>query len=311
MGNSARIRLKFEQDLKKIGRLERSTFSPATFNIKFMTAELAEVLIRAVEEADSSTRLLEAVQQLSAARLTAAIPTLIAALGYNNPGAAVAAVDGLIQIGEPAVLPLLELLDGYNYGARAWAIRALAGIGDPRGLDMLLDAAKNDFALSVRRAAARGLGKIRWEELPSEQVQLAQERSLEVLMQVSQDPEWVVRYAAVTGLQELAKSFTLSHIDAARQILAHFDRRVEDEDNLAVIARIWLAQKEIRDYTTEILESQEQEYETVSTLVSALDFDWQATLEKLYARKRREEPLHEGDPRKFRELAAAISSAIA
>lgn len=273
-----------------------------------MTAELAQSLIRAVEEADSSTRLLEAVQQLSAARLTAAIPTLIAALGYNNPGAAVAAVDGLIQIGEPAVVPLLQLLDGYNYGARAWAIRAIAGIGDPRGLAMLLEAAKNDFAFSVRRAAARGLGKIRWEELPSEQIQPAQQQALETLIEVSQDPEWVVRYAAVTGLQELAIALTLSQMDWAMQILAHFDRQVEAEDNLAVIARIWLAQKEICNYTTEILNSQTDE--TVSTIVSALDIDWQATLEKLYARKRREEPLPEGDPRKFRELAAAISRAI-
>lgn len=274
-----------------------------------MTVNQAQVLIRAVEEADSSSRLLEAVQQLSAANLTEAIPTLIAALGYNNPGAAVAAVDGLIQIGEPAVLPLLELLDGYNYGARAWAIRALAGIGDPRGLETLLEAAKNDFALSVRRAAARGLGKIRWEELPSEQVQPAQEQALAALLQVSQDPEWVVRYAAITGLQELAIALTPSHIDSALQILAHFDRRVEEDDNLAVIARIWLAQKEIVDYTREILESQADE--TVTTLVSALDIDWQATLEKLYARKRREEPLQEGDPRKFRDLAAEISRAIA
>ena len=119
---------------------------------------LAQQLINAVEEADSSAKLLEAVQNLAAACLEESVPTLIAALGYNNPGAAVAAVDGLVQIGEPAVKPLLELLDNYNYGARAWAVRAMAGIGDPRGLNTLLDAAKNDFALSVRRAAARGLG---------------------------------------------------------------------------------------------------------------------------------------------------------
>jgi phycocyanobilin lyase subunit beta len=121
---------------------------------------LAQQLINAVEEADSSAKLLQAVQNLAAASLEESVPTLIAALGYNNPGAAVAAVDGLVQIGEPAVKPLLELLDNYNYGARAWAVRAMAGIGDPRGLNTLLDAAKNDFALSVRRAAARGLGTI-------------------------------------------------------------------------------------------------------------------------------------------------------
>jgi hypothetical protein len=49
-------------------------------------------LIRAVEDADSSSLLLEAVENLASARLPGAIPTLIAALSYNNPGAAVAAV---------------------------------------------------------------------------------------------------------------------------------------------------------------------------------------------------------------------------
>ena len=271
-----------------------------------MTADLAQTLIRAVEQADSSSRLLEAVQNLSDARLEAAIPTLIAALGYNNPGAAVAAVDGLIGIGDPAVVPLLELLDGYNYGARAWAIRALAGIGDPRALEILVDAAKNDFSLSVRRAAARGAGTVRWDELPTEQVEPAHHQALEALLQVSQDPEWVVRYAAVTGLQQLAQAVAISHTDWAMKILAHFEQQVEAaEDNLAVIARIWLAQKEIQQYAVGVLQSQSE------ATVSTLNVDWQTTLEKLYARKRREEPLHEGDPRKFRELAAAISRAIA
>ena len=71
-----------------------------------------QTLIRAVDEADSSTHLLEAVQALAIAQTEAAIPALIAALGYNNPGAAVAAVDGLIGLGEASVLPLLEQLDG-------------------------------------------------------------------------------------------------------------------------------------------------------------------------------------------------------
>jgi phycocyanobilin lyase subunit beta len=70
-----------------------------------------ETLLHAIAEADSSTRMVEAVERLAEARLEAAIPNLIAVLGYNNPGAAVAAVEGLIQMGKPAVLPLLELLD--------------------------------------------------------------------------------------------------------------------------------------------------------------------------------------------------------
>ena len=125
-----------------------------------------QALIEAVNAADSATRLTDAVQQLADARLLSAIPTLIAALGYNNPGAAVAAVEGLIVLGEPAVPALLNELDQHNYTARAWAIRSLAGIGDPRGLTTLLGAATADFAMSVRRAAARGLGKLRWAEFP-------------------------------------------------------------------------------------------------------------------------------------------------
>jgi phycocyanobilin lyase beta subunit len=274
-----------------------------------MTADLAKTLIQAVEEADSSVRLLKAVQKLSEARLEAAIPTLIAVLGYNNPGAAVAAVDGLISLGKASVASLLELLDTYNYGARAWAIRALAGIGDPRGLELLIDAAKNDFSLSVRRAAARGLGIMDWSELSQAQLQPAQAQVLDVLIEVSQDPEWVVRYAAVTGLQELAIAVAVSHTDWAMRILTYFEQRIEVEDSQAVIARIWLAQKEIHEYAVSMLEKQPDP--AVSTLVSTLDLDWQATLERLYARKRKQEPLPEGDPRKFREAAAAIRKEIA
>ena len=62
------------------------------------------------------------------------------------------------RIGKEAVEPLLSSLDAHNYGARAWAVRALAGIGDVRGLDVLEDALSHDIGPSVRRAAARGLG---------------------------------------------------------------------------------------------------------------------------------------------------------
>jgi phycocyanobilin lyase beta subunit len=84
-------------------------------------------LIQAVAAADSAGALIEAVRSLAAARSSAAITTLITVLGFNNPGAAVAAVDGLV------------------YGARAWAIRALAMIGDPRALEVLLDTARGEL----------------------------------------------------------------------------------------------------------------------------------------------------------------------
>ncbi len=43
-------------------------------------------LIKAVEKADSAGSLVESVQTLAARQSQEAIPTLIAVLGYNNPG---------------------------------------------------------------------------------------------------------------------------------------------------------------------------------------------------------------------------------
>ena len=163
-----------------------------------------ETLIIAVEKADSANGLLTAVENLAAAKSEAAIHTLTDVLRYNNPGASVAAVDGLIAIGKAAVPYLLANLDGYNYGARAWATRALAGIGDVRGLDLLLEAAVSDFSFSVRRGAARGLGNIIWSDLEESRVSEAQKAVFKALEQLLQgDPEWVVRYAAIVGLEGL------------------------------------------------------------------------------------------------------------
>ncbi|TAG17281.1 MAG: HEAT repeat domain-containing protein [Oscillatoriales cyanobacterium] len=192
---------------------------------------MALELIQSVEQADSSEGLLNAVKALAAASSQEAIPTLITVLGYNNPGAAVAAVDGLIQIGEPAVQPLLEQLDGYNYGARAWAVRALAGIGDPRGLEILLD-------------AARGLGTICWELMPAEQALDAQLRTVKTLLQASRDPEWVVRYAAAGGLQALAGAATVKP-DWLAEVSAKLEEIAQSDETLAVRARALLAKEKL------------------------------------------------------------------
>ncbi|MBG1265987.1 HEAT repeat domain-containing protein [Nostoc sp. WHI] len=209
-------------------------------------SELAQILIRAVEEADSSERLLKAVQELAAAGIEEAVPTLIAALGYNNPGAAVAAVDGLIAIGEAAVSPLLQLIDDYNYGARAWAIRALAGIGDVRALDSLLEAAKTDFSLSVRRAAARGLGTLQWHQVPPEKLEFVQTQVLEALLLISQDSEWIVRYAAVTSLETLAIAVAVTLPDKSAQITNQLQQMLDTDADLGVRTRVRFAQQNVQ-----------------------------------------------------------------
>lgn len=197
-------------------------------------------LIQAVEQADSPGNLIAAVRALAAAKIEAGIPTLIAVLGYNNPGAATAAVEGLIQMGEMSVQPILELLDGYNYGARAYAIRALSAIGDPRALECLIQAAANDFAPSVRRSAAKGLGSLRWNQLPAEQIADKQAKAVHTLKQVCHDPDWSIRYAAVAGLQALAMSGN------QQPILAAFEQMLQTEAEVAVRARVLLAHQQLK-----------------------------------------------------------------
>ena len=197
-----------------------------------------EQLIEAVNQADSADLLLETVEDLAEVADQAAIPTLVEVLGFNNPGAAVAAVDGLIKIGEPVVPYLLENLDDYNYGARAWATRVFAGIGDPAALDLLLEAAISDFSQSVRRAAAKGLGSIIWTKLPAEEVNPAQQKVLQTLLLAMEDGEWVVRYAAIVGLESLAITLSKSQPELISEIMARFRELIKSEPELAIRARI-------------------------------------------------------------------------
>jgi phycocyanobilin lyase beta subunit len=203
------------------------------------TADVA-ALIRAVEQASSPGALLAAVRSLAAAQAESAIPTLIQVLGYNNPGAAVAAVEGLVTLGARAVPVILGQIDGYNYGARAWAIRALARIGHPDALDTLVDAALQDFSLSVRRAAMKGLGSLQWQVLSPDQQRSAQEQVLATLVQGREDPEWVVRYAAIAGLQALVAALDPREamVITARQTLEFL---ATNDDTLTVRARAILA----------------------------------------------------------------------
>jgi phycocyanobilin lyase subunit beta len=250
-----------------------------------MSEERLNSLIRAVEAADSAPLLVDAVQALADAHLEGAIPTLIAALGYNNPGAAVAAVDGLIHIGEPAIAGILGQLDQHNYTARAWAIRALAGIGDPRGLVTLLGAATAD---------------LKWHWFPDDLLEIAQEEALEALLFVAQqDDEWVVRYSAVVGLQALAAAVE-QYPEWRSQIQAQFQQIAEADDNWAVRARACEALRQLQ--LPAAIAPVEEKPE------SLLTHDWQDVLAKLYERKNHERlVLPEGDPRRYRELAVAIT----
>ncbi|MGK7888017.1 MAG: HEAT repeat domain-containing protein [Leptolyngbyaceae cyanobacterium] len=254
-------------------------------------------LIHAVEKANSAQSLVDAVQDLADARLEPAIPLLIEALGYNNPGAAVAAVDGLVALGDVVVPTLLAQIDGYNYGARAWAVRALASIGHPDSLETLLHTLETDFSMSVRRAAARGLGMLRWQLLPEAAIEPAQSKALATLLPMTDDPEWIVRYATVVGLQALAIAIPPDHPDWHRKIHDRLSQMQVDDESLAVQTRVRQAQTVISQF---IQEQSNQPNSSTSP-------DWQDILEKVYQRKASERPLQEGDPRRFKSVVAVMS----
>ena len=206
----------------------------------------SQPLIAAIDAAASAEELLRAVRQLAAAIAPGverqSLVCLVRVLGYNNPGAAVAAVDGLIAAGPAAVDPLLEGLDDHNYGARAWAVRALAGIGDVRGLELLEQALGQDIGPSVRRAAARGLGQLQLEALAPDRADAVRERCLLALERSAADGEWVVRYAVSVALESLAQD--LAADDHRRHRAAATLGRLgqpDREDTLVVRQRAALA----------------------------------------------------------------------
>ncbi|MEM9772285.1 MAG: HEAT repeat domain-containing protein [Cyanobacteria bacterium P01_D01_bin.73] len=196
-----------------------------------------ERLVRALDEAGTAIALVDAVRDLAAAKLPEAIPHLMNALKFNNPGAAVAAVEGLVALGTVAVEPIMAQIDGYNYGARAWATRALSEIGDPRALDLMLAVADGDFAPSVRRSAVKGLGCLHWEELEPELCQQQQQQVAPVMIKACTDVEWVVRYGAIAGIQALLSNPTATAPELRDPLINILKQVCEEDSDLGIRLR--------------------------------------------------------------------------
>jgi phycocyanobilin lyase beta subunit len=93
-----------------------------------------------------------------------------------------------------------------------------------------------DFAPSVRRAAAKGLGKLQWHKLATSEAEIAINRALETLLFICEDTDWSIRYAAIVGLQALAK---IGIVQAS--IAAKFKLILTNDTEKAVRARVQLA----------------------------------------------------------------------
>ena len=169
------------------------------------TAELAAA-VEQLDRAASTAELVEATRAITALQDANAADTRSKVLGYNNPAVASVATAGLISLGRPIVPKLLVSLDARNYGARAWVVKVLASLRDPRGLDMLEHALKADIAPSVRRAATRGLAELELDPCADAE---AIRRCCDGLLLAGRDDEWVVRYAAAFGLEQRLNSSNL------------------------------------------------------------------------------------------------------
>ena len=189
------------------------------------------------ELANASAQLVVLMPQLSGepGLQGQAISCCIDLLKANNPAAALQALRGLIGCGAAAVEPLLNSLDERDYGARAWTVRALSALQDPRGLAVLQRAVANDIGPSVRQAAAYGLGRLQGDE------DNLLQQCLNSLGLACSDGEWSVRYAAVAALEQRLQQALPSELDSqARALLRHRSQQDVD-DTLVVRLRALLA----------------------------------------------------------------------
>lgn len=164
-----------------------------------------QTLLHQIHDATTPAELLPLIEQLAAHATSAAIDGLIHLLHHHHPAIGAAAVAGLVHCSHKAVDPLIaQFLNSRDHGAQAYIVLALVQIGDARALNLLLDVVGVDVANhcqgSVRRVAARGLGRI--GRRSSDPVLL--QAILEKLTWAVQNAEdWALRYAAIVSLQEI------------------------------------------------------------------------------------------------------------
>jgi phycocyanobilin lyase subunit beta len=81
---------------------------------------------------------------------------------------------------------------------------------------------------------------------PDRQVD-GQGQCLAVLLGCAQDPEWVVRYAAIAGVQSLSLAMAPAQPQTLPQVLEALEERRSREETLAVKARILWAQQQVQN----------------------------------------------------------------
>lgn len=218
-------------------------------NVDALTPALRDDVSYIVSGPDSPAALIESMrritEQVAAAGAggdgdDAVVPVLVDSLGYNNPISANMAVDALVNVyGRRAVPTLLRGVAAFNYAVNAYALRALARIGDASVAAVATKCALRGPIPNVRRAAVRCLGALRYDEpaslraciddglepggaddgdgAPADGAGSAADAA-DTLLALLDDSDWTVRYAAMPSLQRLIDS---GQCDAARRETFH------------------------------------------------------------------------------------------
>jgi len=139
---------------------------------------------------------------------------------------------------------------------------------------------------------------MKWDWFPDDVCDMAQEESLDALLFVAQqDEEWVVRYAAVVGLESLAMTIADKYPTWRSEIQVQFNLMGCNDEVLAIRARVWLAQQRLQEKLQEKSQdnlqqnhgdSLESHLEIVEPKSPLTPDDWQNILDKLYEIKRQE-----------------------
>ncbi len=131
------------------------------------------------------------------------LSALIVALNTLDRRAHTLVVEDLVQIGSPAVLPLIEALEDSNPNVRAGAARALGKIGDMRALTPLIECLDHDNDIEVRKSVVWALHMGGTRAVPS-------------LIDALQDLDEWVRFGAVIVLAKIGRDAVGPLIGALR-----------------------------------------------------------------------------------------------
>jgi HEAT repeat protein len=127
-------------------------------------SEAVNLLIESLKDKNSSIRMKAAEALGNYNNSTQPIEALIQALGDENPQVADQAKLSLMQIGTPAVVPLILALKVESLTIKANAAQVLGRLGDPRAIEPLrrLQMESNDG--DVQTKVAYALRKLDWKE---------------------------------------------------------------------------------------------------------------------------------------------------